>query len=483
MSSTISDIRSFIPNTQYLMMRILFGALFCLVFSQWAFGQTLDEKTCENRLEEAKRSYSSGQLDEVSDKIKNCLEERPLLFSREKTVVGYKLLTESYLFRNVIDDATTSFEQLLTFDPLFEADTTDPNNSYDLIYLSRTYRRKPMISIYGNMGANYSRIEVLQNYATDNISLLTNEDYNKISVGYNAAIGMEIPVWRDFTFAIEGNFAMRTYRFVDSLYTVNGLSNPRQDEVLYGTLNFREQQFWIDIPVMIRYEHYLKKIKKIIPYAYIGITPNFLMSASLNKLQRNTTRQANGGGAVNNNDNALVIAGLGLNKNYDELINREEHTPLRNVINLSAMAGLGAKFRAGRNFIVVEARYNRFIFNSVNQQNRYNRRELVYDYAYVDNDFRMDNFSLTVGFEKSFYKPRKKRKFDPIYVDNRLEQLLKKEKNNAKRTTDAELKRELNSFIRDLERDKPGILEDVRRGRASSRVIQDAAKKVEEIKN
>jgi hypothetical protein len=75
-----------------------------------------------------------------------------------------------------------------------------------------------------------------------------------------------------------------------------------------------------------------------------------------------------------------------------------------------------------------------------------------------------------------------KAKYNPNLVGNRLSQLLKREKNNAKRTTDAELKRELNSFIRDLERDKPGILEDVRRGRASSNVIREAAKEADKIK-
>jgi hypothetical protein len=114
--------------------------------------------------------------------------------------------------------------------------------------------------------------------------------------------------------------------------------------------------------------------------------------------------------------------------------------------------------------------------------NRYSNRELVYQFGYVDNDFRIDNFSISVGFEKSFYKPRKKVKYNPELVDRRLDQLLKREKNNAKRTTDAELKRELNSFIRDLERDKPGILEDVQRGRASSNVIREAAKQADKIK-
>jgi hypothetical protein len=147
------------------------------------------------------------------------------------------------------------------------------------------------------------------------------------------------------------------------------------------------------------------------------------------------------------------------------------------------MAGIGSKFRIGSDFLIVEARYNRFILNSVNIENRYSNRELLYKYGYVDNDFRMDNFSLTIGFEKSFYKPRKKKKYDPIFIDKRLNQLINKEKKEIKRTTDSELKRELKSFIRDLERDKPGILEDVKRGRAGSEVIKDAFDEADKIKD
>lgn len=464
------------------MIRILFGAITLLLLSQTASAQTLDEKTCIDRLEEAKKSYAAGQLEEVREKIENCLAERPLLYSTEKMVEGYKLLTESNLFRNDIDEGTGSFENLLRFDPLFEADTTDPNNSYDLIYLSRTYRRKPIVSIYGNLGTNYSRAQVLQNYATDNIATTSSENYNKFTVGFNGAIGVEVPIWRDFTLAVEGNFAMRSYSFFDSMYVTNGSANQLQQNMLYSTFQFREDQYWVDIPVMLRYEHYLKKVKNIIPYIYIGATPNFLLSASLQNIRRNTTRETFGGGGIVGGERSITVAGLGLNKNYDEEIDRENRLPLRTMINVSAVAGLGAKFRLGRNFLVVEARYNRFLLNNVNRENRYNIRELVYEYAYVDNDFRMDNFSLSIGFEKSFYKPRKKHKYNTVYVNNRLEKLLKREKNNAKRTTDAELKRELNSFIRDLERDKPGILDDVRRGRASSRVVQDAAKEADKIK-
>jgi hypothetical protein len=454
--------------------------LLILVFPSISFSQNLDPTICNDRLEEAKRSYDAGQLEEVKDKIEDCLENKPRLFSREKMIEGYKLLTESYLFRNEVDNSTRSFESMLRFDPLFEADSTDPNNSFDLIYLSKTYQKNPIVSIYANFGTNYSALEILQNYTADN-NLRSAQNYKQFTLGYNAALGIEIPIWRNFTLAMEANFAMRSYLFADTMYLSSNLSNPRQADYIYSILKFNEQQMYIDVPLMLRYEYYLKKNKKIIPYAFLGFTPNFLLKADLVNIERNTNRETLGGGAIVGGEVSLPIAGPAI-ANYNTDL-PDPKLSLRNNFNVSVMAGIGSKFRIGSDFLIVEARYNRFILNSVNIENRYSNRELLYKYGYVDNDFRMDNFSLTIGFEKSFYKPRKKKKYDPIFIDKRLNQLINKEKKEIKRTTDSELKRELNSFIRDLERDKPGILEDVKRGRAGSEVIKDAFDEADKIKD
>ena len=460
-----------------MLSRIL---LLILVFPLISFSQNLDPTICNDRLEEAKRSYDAGQLEEVKDKIEDCLENKPRLFSREKMIEGYKLLTESYLFRNEVDNSTRSFESMLRFDPLFEADSTDPNNSFDLIYLSKTYQKNPIVSIYANFGTNYSALEILQNYTADN-NLRSAQNYKQFTLGYNAALGIEIPIWRNFTLAMEANFAMRSYLFADTMYLSSNLSNPRQADYIYSILKFNEQQMYIDVPLMLRYEYYLKKNKKIIPYAFLGFTPNFLLKADLVNIERNTSRETLGGGAIVGGEVSLPIAGPAIANNNTDL--SDPKLSLRNNFNFSVMAGIGSKFRIGSDFLIVEARYNRFILNSVNIENRYSNRELLYKYGYVDNDFRMDNFSLTIGFEKSFYKPRKKKKYDPIFIDKRLNQLINKEKKEIKRTTDSELKRELNSFIRDLERDKPGILEDVKRGRAGSEVIKDAFDEADKIKD
>ncbi|WBM75594.1 outer membrane beta-barrel protein [Saprospira grandis] len=460
-------------------LKLLWAAVALALSPQVLSAQSLDEDLCNDHLDEAKRAYEEGQLEEVGDLIRDCLANKKAFPVKAKREEGYKLLTESYLFRNDLDDATRSFEELLKINPLYEADSLNPNNSYDLIYLSRTYRHKPLVSIYGNIGANNTRLQTLETYNVDNNNYRA-ENYNQFVLGFSGAIGVEMPIWRDFTLALEGNFALRSYRAIDSMFLSAGLQNPAQNTLQYSSLQFDERQYWIDIPLMLRYEHYFKRYKKVIPYAYIGGAPNFLLSASVVNIQRNTTRESDGGGAVVGGERSFVIAGSGLSA--ETQAGEADRLSLREGFNVSLLAGAGAKIRLGHDFVIIEARYNRFLMNSVNRENRYSNPELLYEYGHVDNDFRMDNYSLTIGFEKSFYKPRKKRQYNEVYINRRLNKIIKKEKRNAKRTTDSELKRELNSFVRELERDQPGIIEDVRRGRASSKVIDEIKDKASDIK-
>jgi hypothetical protein len=147
------------------------------------------------------------------------------------------------------------------------------------------------------------------------------------------------------------------------------------------------------------------------------------------------------------------------------------------------MIGLGAKFRIERHFIFVDLRYNRFLLNSVNRQNRYYSNELIYRYGYVDSDVRIDNLMLTVGFSYGFYKPRKKRKYDPVRIQRDFDRMIKREKRNVARETNEDTRREMNSLLNEMQRDFPTKLDAVKQGRAGTEVYQEAKDKIKDAKN
>jgi len=440
------------------------------------------------RLDDAKKWYEEGELERVAE-IETCASD-PKSMSREKRIEALQLITESYLYRNKVGRADKTFRKLLKVDPLHEIDSTKADNSWDLIYLSRTFSRRPIFKMYVGAGINFSLIQTLQNYGVDNTSgVANNESYlDKVVIGGNGCLGFELPLIYNFDLAIEANFAYRNFAFGDSLIVSANPTNPTGevgtslgdragDPLLYSRLSFTENQYWIDLPVILKYNI---TFKKMLPYIYVGGGPNFLLAADIKNITRTTEDEGAqiGGGQVIQPPTDPII----LTKSYNS--DRERSFPtMRTMINWSFIAGAGVKFRLGRNFLFIDFRYTRMFLNNVKTENRYSNPELLYRYAHVDNDFRTDNFALTFGFVKAFYVPRKKRKFNPITIDNKFDKWLEKERKNIKKETDEELKSELNSSIKQMEREKPSLIEDVERGRVGEEALDKKKAEFEKLKN
>lgn len=283
---------------------------------------------------------------------------------------------------------------------------------------------------------------------------------------------------------LDATFAYRTYAFGDSMYISATTANPTglntndlnatkgQGPLLYSTLKFKENQFWIDVPLMLRYN--VTKFKGVLPYVYAGVAANFLLYADMTDVSRRTepeTIRAELGGQ-STIANSVVITKL------------NDRPSLRTNVNVSFVAGAGIKFRLGRNFLYADFRYTRMFLNNVDINNRYSNLELVYYHGHVDNDFRTDNFALTVGFVKAFYVPRKKHQYNPIIINNKYNKWLEKERNYVKRETDEDIKRELNSTLKEMEREKPSLIEDIQKGKTKgSKMLDDKKKQIEDIKN
>ncbi len=440
------------------------------------------------QLDEAKKWYEEGELERIEE-IEDCASD-PKSMSSEKRLEALKLITESYLYRNKVGKADKSFRKLLRVNPLYVVDSTQSENSWDLLYLSRTFSRRPIFSMYFSAGTNFSKIEMLENYGTDNtMTDIAAESYmDKLTVGANGGFGFELPLMYGFDLAIEANFAYRTYIFTDSLYISSNLLNPSSDQnsnlgtnrvgkpLLYSTLSFQENQLWIDIPLMLRYN---VTFKNFLPYVYLGGGPNILLYADITKIERSTEGEVTGGGQIVQPPNSPIS----LIEHTDPRNPSKTIPTMRSMLNWSLVAGAGLKFRLGRNFVFVDFRYTMMFKNNVEIQNRYANPDLLYRYGHVDNDFRNDNFALTVGFIKSFYQPRKKREFNPIRLDNQFDKWLEKERKNLKRETDEELKNELNSTIKELEREKPSLIEDVERGRIGADILKDKKAEFKKLKN
>lgn len=464
---------------------VLLSCMFSLISTNNALGQGGKKGTSSDncQLDEAKKWYEEGELEKI-ESIEDCAKD-PKSMSTEKRLEAFQLITESYLYRDKVGAADNSFKEILRINPLYEPDTIgDSYQSYDLIYLSRTYTRRPIFSMYFGGGMNFSLVEELQNYGVDNTSgQADHEGYLREYVfGANATVGFELPLLYNFDLTLDATFAYRTYAFGDSMYlSATTTTNPsslttselrKQDLLLYSTLKFKENQFWVDVPLMLRYN--ITKFKGFLPYVYAGVAANFLLYADMTDVSRRTEPESIRAelGGQSTTSPSIVIS-----KTADQ-------PSLRTNVNVSFVAGAGIKFRLGRNFLYADFRYTRMFLNNVDLNNRYSNPELIYYHGHVDNDFRTDNFALTVGFVKSFYVPRKKHQYNPIIIGNKYNKFLEKERAYAKREPDEEIRAGLNSTIKEFEQQKPSLIEDVQKGKTKgTKMMEDQKKELEDIKN
>ena len=160
----------------------------------------------------------------------------------------------------------------------------------------------------------------------------------------------------------EAYLASRTYEFKDVLLN-------------FANLTFRENQTWIDIPVLFKYYFTETKVR---PFIQVGPSINLLFGSSANAkridiVDSETQREVSG-----------------------PAISLKEQ---RNLFNFGVSGGGGFRFDKliGNGSLLLEVRYNYALNNIVKTENRTKNHELIYDYGYIDNDFKVNNISFSMG--------------------------------------------------------------------------------------
>jgi hypothetical protein len=97
----------------------------------------------------------------------------------------------------------------------------------------------------------------------------------------------------------------------------------------------------------------------------------------------------------------------------------------RHMLNGSFVFGAGVKYKLGKNFVLLDLRYMRGLTNVVVKElNHYNENGTLSDeltrYAYVSPLFKVDSYSMSIGFVRPLYDPRKVSKAKTKGVSRKL---------------------------------------------------------------
>jgi hypothetical protein len=338
-----------------------FGILiiFLCFISVSVSGQNL----CSQNLKNAQKEYDEGRLSEVPLTLEECLKGG---FTRDQKLQAYRLLILTYLFTDEPDSAEQNLLRLLKEDPEYTVDPSlDPT---EFVTLFNTYNTSATFSIGLIGGVNQSRAHLHRAYSTDNSN---NKATYKPHFGFQAGISADISLKKKFQVNAGLLLCQKSYEYKNKLFQ-------------YTNLDLKESQLWIELPISLKYN--LRDKKKLIPYVYAGVSMNLFLSSN-GKL----TRVSDAG----NNDASGPNVSL---------------TSLRNKLNYSVIAGGGLKYKVGYSYLCLDLKYAYGLKNIVNTDKRYSDSNLIYFYGYLDSDISLNNLFVSVGYYKSFYKPKKIKK-------------------------------------------------------------------------
>ncbi len=348
---------------------LFFLLVITVLFSKQAQAQ------CTENLKKAQASFNEGHLYGIPALLEKCLKKG---FSDQDKLDAYRLLTLTYLYIDDPISAEHSFLDLLGLDPEYRVDST---NHIELLHLSKEYITAPIVSWRARGGTNFTNVSVVELNGSHNLN--DNKEVYRAGAGFLFIGSLDIHLNRNVSVSVESEFSYNTFKYENTVFNKKEVSNAKD------FINLKEKSYNVGLPLILSYTLYANKFY---PYIYAGYSPNYNMLTNTNGLYINRSE----GGLFITEDNNLNL------------------TSIRNQFMHSAILGVGLKRRYNYNYIFIDVRYKIGLSKRLNKdtQNNFEREPSINKYTLTyqqqDNDFRQNEFSLTVGYIWPKYKPRKR---------------------------------------------------------------------------
>jgi hypothetical protein len=336
----------------------------CLIFPAYT------QETCEQTLNQATAEFEAGRFYSVPTLLSSCLASG---FTSDQRFRAYYILTQAYL---VLDDpigAENSYLKLLAINPEFKPNEKD--DPIDLVYLSEKFTTRPRFTPHYRVGANVSFPHSI--YGVNTFSSTNVKSNQTQRVGIQAGAGVDWNLTDHWSIGVEANFSTKSF-------AINSTGIAIDDD-----LNVIDKSTWVDVPIYIKYSYDSGKWR---PFAYAGFALNLLISNTASLIFNDRTSQTT---------NTKIAQGPDVDLAFQ-----------RNLLNRSLLVGGGVKYKIGKNFVYVDARYMMGLNNITIPEKSYYTNDgslatTISTYQYVSDFFRLDNLSLSIGYIKPLYDPRK----------------------------------------------------------------------------
>jgi hypothetical protein len=347
-------------------------------------GPLFAQNECELTLAHATEEFNAGHLYGIPALLKDCIDKND---NREWRQRAYLLLAETYLLLEDPIGAEQSYLNVLWANPEFVTD--EKRDPIDLVYLSRKFTATPIFAWRAFLGPNTSIARVIHDVRPGG-EIYTKEKY-RLRLGWQAGGGID--------------YNYNEYLSATAGVTLQQATFKHETTNLFGVgkdiVDFIDKQTWIGLPLSVNLSQGSGKIRR---YTYLGYSFNFLVMNRADVGIRNRDSQASVEPSTPGDDPENKL------NSFDKAVSNINLSGNRKATNSSFFLGVGLKYKYKLDYFYFDARYSFGLRNLTDINNRFNSRRDGLPVPYVDDDFRLDNLALSVGYIHPLYKPRKLKK-------------------------------------------------------------------------
>jgi hypothetical protein len=348
-------------NQTLILLRILFVALLGSI-SFIAYSQ--ETGTCAEKLKNAQSYFDKGQVEQIPSLLKDCLKSG---FKREEELTAYKLLIQTFLLNDKIEQADSTMYEFLKKNPEYLMSPTDHSS---FVYLFNSFKVKPVVQIGLHAGTNVPFLT----FVSPN---LTSGEPEKSTFSRNIL---------NLFFSLESRFKITNKLEIgfEVGYSQMKFSNKLDDYMEHAVIDYSESQQRIELPITATYN--FASFGKFTVYGRAGIGAAYTLGVTATATKTPTDP-----------DNK--------NNRTGESLNRKDS---RLAIDFFGQIGAGIKYKIPRGFLFAEVRSDFGIL----EQNVSGGQTIPmgdFYYSWRDPDFRLNACNVNIGYIFIFYKPSKRK--------------------------------------------------------------------------
>jgi hypothetical protein len=291
-------------------------------------------------------------------------------FTRQQKIEAYKLIILSYLFDDNQFEAERTMLEFLKKYPEYEI---MPNDPIEFVYFFESYRTTSVLSFGLTAGFNLTDPRIIEPYTSFDLSQATLK--NTMKPGFQVGFGVGRYLSPKLLLNLEAYMAMNQYEFSDEI-----VKQQWGDISVRSSVVYTEKLYKVEVPITVAYEFTIKKMHY---YARAGFS-----AAKITRVNGQPTRWYY--------EDQQPITG-----------ENEDITAYRNSMLYSGIIGAGLRYKVPRGIIKVDLRAKVGLNNIVKSEKRDDNQLLSDKFHYRDDDFSLNNLSLSASYYFSFYRPKK----------------------------------------------------------------------------